>query len=369
MRETVTLFLAGDVMTGRGLDQVLPYPVEPSLYEPGVWSACDYVTMAENANGAIPKPVAFEYPWGDALAELDKRNVAARIVNLETAITVQNTPAPKGINYRMNPKNIPVIAAAGLSCCVLANNHVLDWGRGGLLETLAALNDAGIRHAGAGRDLEQAAAPAAIPLSGGNRVLVFACGSETSGIPRDWGARRDRAGVHLLADLSPQAVQVIARQLRTVRRDGDVMIVSIHWGPNWGYGVSDMQRDFAHRLIEEGDVDIVHGHSSHHPIGIEVYKNRPILYGCGDFLNDYEGIGGYEAYHPELALMYLATIDTGARRLVRLEMIPFCVRNFRLGRASHADCTWLRDTLDREGRKLGTRVSLDAEDVLALGWA
>jgi len=366
---TLTIFLAGDVMTGRGLDQILPYPGDPSLYEPSMSSARDYVTLAEYVNGPIPKPVSFDYPWGDAITELARRNAPVRIVNLETAITANGHPATaKQIHYRMNPLNMPIIAAAGVNCCVLANNHMLDWGREGLLETLATLDGAGIGHAGAGHDLAEAMAPAAVALPGGGRVLVFAWGSETSGVPRGWAAQHDRAGVNHLGNLSVKSVTTMAQQIQGVRRDGDIVIVSIHWGANWGYRISGGQRDFAHGLIDDAGVDIVHGHSSHHPVGIEVYRNCPILYGCGDFLNDYEGIGGYESYRPELVVMYLPTLDARTRRLSRFEMIPFRIRNFRLERASHDESEWLGSTLDRESRRFGARVVLGAEDTLALAW-
>ena len=131
-----TLFLAGDVMTGRGIDQVLPHPADPRLYDAFAKSANDYVMLAERENGPIQRPVSFEYDWGAALNELERRQPDARIINLETAITQSTAPESKGINYKMSPSNVGVILAAGIDCCVLANNHLLDWGRAGLLETL-----------------------------------------------------------------------------------------------------------------------------------------------------------------------------------------------------------------------------------------
>ena len=149
---TITLFLAGDVMTGRGIDQILPHPGDPRLYEPYIRDARDYVRLAERRHGTIERPVSFDYPWGDALVELQRVVPDARIINLETAITVSDRYRPKGINYRMNPDNVPCITAAKIDCCVLANNHVLDWGPSGLLETLDSLRGAGLRTAGAGKD-------------------------------------------------------------------------------------------------------------------------------------------------------------------------------------------------------------------------
>ena len=115
-------------------------------------SATGYVELAERANGPIRKPVSFSYIWGDALPILQAAD--ACVINLETSITRSDAAWPeKRIHYRMHPDNVACLQAASVDCCVLANNHVLDWGRGGLEETLVTLSDAGIRTAGAGLDL------------------------------------------------------------------------------------------------------------------------------------------------------------------------------------------------------------------------
>jgi poly-gamma-glutamate synthesis protein (capsule biosynthesis protein) len=365
----LALFLCGDVMTGRGIDQILPHPSKPNLYEPYMSSALGYVEIAEQATGPIKRPVGFPYIWGDALAELDRMRPDARIINLETAVTASEDAWPgKGIHYRMHPANVPCISAAKIDCCVLANNHVLDWGYQGLADTLDALRGAGMRTAGAGRIEAEAAAPATIELAGRGRVLVFAFGMESSGVPREWAAGKDRAGVGFLADLSSRSIERIAGRVGAAKRAGDIVVASIHWGSNWGYDVWQSQRGFARRLIEIAGVDVVHGHSSHHPKGIEVHRDRPILYGCGDFLNDYEGIGGYESFRSDLALMYFPTLDAATGRLARLVMTPTQIRHFRVNRAAEADASWLEEMLNREGGKLGTRVERQSDGTLALAW-
>jgi poly-gamma-glutamate synthesis protein (capsule biosynthesis protein) len=364
----ITLFLCGDVMTGRGIDQVLPHPGDPRLHESYVKSALGYVELAESASGPIPRSVDFSYIWGDALDELDRAAPDARIINLETSVTTSDDWLPKGINYRMHPGNLPGIAVAKIDCCVLANNHVLDWGHAGLVETLERLRDAGMETAGAGRNVEEADSPAIVDLAGKGRVLVFAFGSVTSGIPHDWAARRDRPGVSLLKELSDGTVRRIREKVRGVKEPGDVVVASIHWGGNWGYEVSRRQRLFARGLVDEAGVDVVHGHSSHHPKGIEIYGDRPILYGCGDFLNDYEGIRGREEFRADLTLMYFAVLDPATGRLVRLELTPMRIRRFRLNRASPEEARWLRDMLNRKGAELGTRVESTASGRLALRW-
>ncbi len=224
---------------------------------------------------------------------------------------------------------------------MLANFHVLDWGPAGLIVTLDVLHAAGLQTAGAGRHRAEAEAPAVIDLEGKGRVVVAAFGSRSSGIPRDWVAGDNRPGVHLVEDLSERTVARIAAMVQTVRRSGDVVVASVHWGPNWGYTITPAERAFAHGLIDQAQVDIVHGHSSHHAKAIEIYKGRPILYGCGDFLNDYEGISGHEAFRGDLALMYVIAIAPTAGRVTHLDLIAFKIRKFRLERASHEDTLWL----------------------------
>src|SRR6266566_1830673 len=299
---SIRLFLCGDAMTGRGIDQALPHPVSPVLYEPYVRDAREYVDLAEKANGPVPRPLTFDYIWGDALQELERAEVDFRIVNLETAITSAETPwSGKEIHYRMHPQNIGCLSAARISACALANNHVLDWAYGGLSETLRALAIMGVAHSGAGHNAEEAATPAVLNLPDKGRLLLFSFGSTTSGIPGEWCATASRAGVNLLEDLSEATAVRITSKMRQFQQPGDLLVASIHWGSNWGFDIPHQQIAFAHRLVEEG-IAIVHGHSSHHVRGIEVFKDCLILYGCGDFLTDYEGISGYESFRSDLAL-------------------------------------------------------------------
>jgi poly-gamma-glutamate capsule biosynthesis protein CapA/YwtB (metallophosphatase superfamily) len=366
----VTVFLAGDVMTGRGIDQILPHPNEPHLYEPYLRSAIHYVKYAEQKAGRIPRPVDFSYIWGFALEEWARVRPDVRIVNLETAVTSGEDANPgKSIHYRMHPDNAPALAAAGLDCCVLANNHVLDWGQSGLIETLQTLRSLGIQTAGAGRDDAEAAAPAVLEVPGRGRVLVFSWGLASSGIPQDWAAGKDRPGVNLLPDLSSHAVEIVARGVLAAKRPGDIVIASLHWGGNWGFLVSDAERTFAHRVIEQAGVDVVHGHSSHHVKGIEVYRDRPIIDGAGDFLNDYEGISGNEEYRGDLALMYFPALDPATGRLETCVMTPTQTRRMRVSRASEEGARWLLAALDREGERLGTSVAAGADGRLRLGWS
>jgi poly-gamma-glutamate synthesis protein (capsule biosynthesis protein) len=366
---TVKLFLAGDVMTGRGIDQILPHKSSPEIYEQWLRSARDYIEVAERVSGPIPREVDYRYIWGDALPALEAAQPEARIINLETAVTTCDEHWPgKGIHYRMHPGNAPVLEAAAIDCCALANNHVLDWGYDGLKETLQSLRQAGVAIAGAGEDRARAMAPAVIDAGRGRRVLVFSLGHGSSGVPSSWSAGGRQAGVWRLAALSGKEIDEVSAVIKSFKRPGDLAVASIHWGGNWGYALDPDMRHFAHDLLDKAGVDLVHGHSSHHPRGIEVYRDRLILYGCGDFINDYEGIRGREALRADLRVMYLPEIEAATGEIKAMRMPIFRRNKFRLSRAGEDDVSWLAAVLDRESGRLGaTRVEAGAGE-LVLRW-
>lgn len=366
----IKLMLAGDVMTGRGIDQILRRPGAPRLHEPYVRDARDYVRLAERVHGPIPAPVPPEYPWGDALAGIARAAPDLRLVNLETAVTSSDDAWPdKGIHYRMHPANVDCLGAARIDCCALANNHVLDWGRRGLHETLQTLHRAGLHTAGAGADRDEAWAPARLPLvaAGGapGRVLVYAAATASSGVPPEWAAGQGRPGVALLPDLSESAARGLAYHVARFRGPGDRVVISIHWGGNWGFDLQPAHRDFAHRLIDLGAADVVHGHSSHHPLPIEVYRGKLILQGCGDLINDYEGIGPHrdpsgepghrpgDALRSDVGCLYFATIAPDSGRLRQLDIVPLQLKQFRLHAADAAARAWLERAFAAADTRMG----------------
>lgn len=367
--DRLTLWLAGDVMTGRGIDQIQARPGDPTLYEQLVRDARDYVRLAEAAHGTVPAPVAPDYIWGAALAEIERRQPQVRLVNLETAITSAGQPWPgKGVHYRMHPANIACLTAARLDCCTLANNHVLDWGREGLQQTLHTLQAAGIRHAGAGADEAGASAPAVLPLPGGARLLVFAWATPDSGVPGDWRAGAQRPGVALLHGLDEDAAQQAAAQVAHWRQSGDRVIVSMHWGGNWGVEVPRLHQQFSRRLIELGAADLVHGHSSHHPRPIEVYRGRLILYGCGDLISDYEGITSMGRYDPSAVALYFVTLSGASGELQQLEIVPLQLRRLQLVAAQPSARRSLQSLFEDPAAPMRTRLQAQPDGSWRLRW-
>ncbi len=197
---------------------------------------------------------------------------------------------------------------------------------------------------------------------------MFSLGSVTSGIPLDWAAVDNGPGVNLLKDFSDDTVKHIGEKIRQVKGEGDVVVASIHWGTNWGYQIPDEQIEFAHRLIDHAGFDVIHGHSSHHVKRIEVYRDKPILYGCGDFLNDYEGIGAYKPFRGDLSLMYFLTMDALTGDLICMQMTPMQIKHFRVNQASRNDTLWLKDTLNSEGKRSGIAIELEGNNKLTGHW-
>ncbi len=288
------------------------------------------------------------------------------MINLETTITRSAGFAPgKAVHYRMSPDNVPAVTAVRPDACALANNHVLDFGRAGLADTLDVLAGAGLRAVGAGRDITQARQPAAVPLPGGGRAVSFACGAASSGIPPRWAAAATRPGLDFLPGLSGAAADELIARVQAAKRPGDIVVVSLHWGTNWGHDVDDGQVRFARRLIDAG-ADLIHGHSSHHPRPVEVYRGRLVLYGCGDAINDYEGISGHQQFRGDLRLLYFASLAADTGTLATLRMVPMQARNMRLRHASTADSQWMQAVLQRISHRFGSRISHQPDGALIL---
>ena len=351
---TLKLLLGGDLMLGRGIDQLMPHPSEPLLYEAVVHDARHYVRLAEQRHGPIAAPFKPEQPWGDSLRWIEQFNPKLRLVNLETAITSSDRPWPgKGVHYRLHPANIAALQAARIDGCSLANNHSLDWGFNGLAETLQVLHQAGIQTVGAGLSPHQAQRPARWHLGDGRALLLFAWAFTSSGAPPAWAARPGQPGLALLSGINSATVKWLCRCINRQRQPGDHVVVSLHWGGNWVPVIPEQHRWLARRLIELAGVDVVFGHSSHHPLPLEIYRGRLILYGCGDLINDYEGLPAHGPWRSDLVCLYGVELQPGGGALAALELQPFQLRGFQLREASSSDRQLLERQLGLEASPAG----------------
>ncbi len=340
---TLKLLLGGDLMLGRGIDLRMPQHGK---------------TPAHDEQGHGPLPASFEptTPWGQSLAWMEQFQPDLRLVNLETAITRSNQAWPgKAVHVRLHPANISVLHAARIDGCSLANNHSLDWGYTGLAETLHCLRRAGIQSAGAGLSPHQAQRPARWQLADGQQLLLFAWAFTSSGVPPAWAAEPNHPGLALLSGINSGSVKWLCRCINRQRRPGDRVVVSLHWGANWVPVVPEQHRWLARQLIELAGVDVVFGHSSHHPLPLEIHQGRLILYGCGDLINDSEDVPPHAPWRSDLVCLYGLKLERTSGALAGLELRPFQLRGFQLQEASAADHQLLSHQLGLEASPLGWR--------------
>lgn len=366
---TIRVFVVGDVMLARAIDMIQPYSCDPKLYEGNGLSALDYVSLVVAKNGPLPDESERgpEYVWGDAIRILDQKLPDVRIINLETSITTSHAPWPrKSVHYKMHPKNVSIIQAAQIDCCVLANNHTADWGFDGLRETLSSLKEADISYVGAGYDAQSAAMPFIMEISDKCRVLVFAVGHPSSGVLDQWKAKDHMEGLNMITARNlTKSVPDMKDHIAKYKQEGDVVIFSIHWGGNWGYDLEEYQQAFAHALILEAGVDVVYGHSSHHFKGVEIFNQKLIIYGCGDFINDYEGIDGHESYRGDISLMYFLDVESNTGNLSKLQMVPTKIKHLKVHEClQEEDIAWVHSTMSRECRRLGCDVVRQGNELI-----
>lgn len=315
----ITLALTGDVMLGRGVAESLGDHMRP------------------------------EEPWGDVMPLLEAADL--RIINLECAVTDNEQPwtrTPKVFHFRAKPSAIEILRTARIDACSLANNHTLDFEEQGLLDTLEHLDAAGIRHAGAGRNKEEAADPAILTIRADHtrRVALLAF---TDNEP-PFAAGTDRPGTNYLPiSLKPDALRRVESAVSNVREMGvDTVIFSNHWGPNMVQRPKETFRRFARAVIDRG-VDIYYGHSAHVLQGVEIYGGKPILYDTGDFIDDY-------AVDPELrndwSFLFQLSVEEG--RLERLDLTPVKLSYARVDLATGGEREAILDRMERLSAEMGT---------------
>lgn len=333
-------------------------------------------------------------PWGSTLPLFQEEESDLNIINLETSITTHSTPWPeKAFNYRMHPANaVSILSAAKIDFACLANNHTLDFGTEGLVETVWTLkyppDSSGnsenqdvekghhrVAYAGAGETTQEAISPAILELprsksqrgakhggrpgplskqdlderhnlneSGDGKHLIHIYAATDH--PQVW---RDVPTFHFI-DYSERTKEHLKRLIGKHSFLGQensanspspsLKVFSIHWGPNYRWHPDNAIRSLAHFLIFECDVDIVHGHSSHHVQGIECpAPGKVIIYGCGDFVDDY---ALNKEFRNDLGALYRVTVreeeihdqhdksrKTKKVKPIRLEIFPTKISHFQ----------------------------------------
>ncbi len=286
MLDTLIIGFAGDVMIGRGVSAFL--------------------------NQAEPLAI-----WGDVVDELRKTDL--NIVNLEAALTDSEKIVPKVFNFKAEPSKVAVLKEGDIDIVNLANNHVLDYGEEGLLETLHTLDEAKIAHVGAGKDLVEARRPVIVERKGLRIAVLGYSDNEPS-----WQAKKDRPGI---AFIRVGELDAVLEDIAPLKAKVDLLIVSLHWGPNMRERPSSAFVNFAHQLIDAG-VDIIHGHSAHIFQGVEEYRGGLILYDTGDFVDDY-----YVDPILRNDCSFLFRVEVSKKGYESLQLIPTRITEYRVNKA------------------------------------
>lgn len=286
-----------------------------------------------------------EYPWGDTLPILHSADW--RLCNLECVISDRGTPwpaYPKAFHFRSAAKNIAVLKTAEINAVSLANNHVLDYGYDAMFEMLEILDRAGVVHSGAGMNLVQASGLATAEVAGRKIGLLAFTDNEP-----DWEATKDWPGVfYVPTNFNDSRVSRLLDLIREQREAVDFLIISAHWGSNWGYTPPKDHVAMAHALVDAG-ADLVFGHSSHVFRGIEFYQGRPILYGAGDFVDDY---AVDKTERNDQAFIYV--VDAEERISQSLRLYPTLIRGCRSSRAEGVYALIVADKMKALSEAFGT---------------
>lgn len=324
--DTVTLAFLGDVMLGRGVNEAL--------------------------RGKHP-----DAPWGTVLPCLRKSD--AVIANLECALTSHATPwsrTPKVFHFRGDPWLTQVLKAGNVRCVTLANNHSLDFEEAGMLDTLRHLEAAGIAHAGAGRNDQEARAPARFEAA----TLAVAVIGMTDNEP-DFAASPGHPGTNYQEIRTDAATFArLDASVQEARRQGAKFVVlSVHWGPNMLTEPPAHFRAFAHAAIARG-VDLFHGHSAHLYQAVERHGRGLILYDAGDFLDDY---AVDSVLRNDRSFLFLVELREGV--LSRLRMLPVRLRFARVDLAEGPEFETIRARMKALCSPFGTLLE-ETEEGLAL---
>lgn len=287
---SIHIALMGDVMIGRGVDNAI-------------------------------EQVGYDYPF--APLEPLLRNTDLNIINLETTLTTSSSAVAKVFNFKASPDRVEILRRAHITIANIANNHILDFDKQGMFDTIQTLDNAGICHTGAGNNAKAAQA-ACIFVRDNVRIGVIGA---TDNEPT-WAATATSAGTNYFNVQHPEP---LINQIKKLRKTVDIIIVSLHWGPNMREYPDASYIACAHALIDAG-ADIIHGHSAHVIQGFQWYQQKLILYDTGDFVDDY---AIDPALRNDLSCLFIVSIEKN--RIEQLQLIPTVIKDMQVHRATGAE--------------------------------
>lgn len=305
--DRITIGFAGDVMIGRLVNDHLRHALATHL-------------------------------WGNTLPLL--RSTDLNLINLEAALTKSEQIVPKVFNFKADPKHVQVLKEASIHVVNLANNHVLDYGVEGLLETLETLDQAQIQHVGAGKTSSEASKPIILSRKGICIGMIGCTDNEPT-----WKADQNKPGTFYI---EIGDIETIKKAIIPLRQRVDLLILSMHWGPNMRERPSEDFIKFAHQLIDVG-VDIFHGHSAHIFQGIEIYKNKIIFYDTGDFVDDY-----YVDPLLRNDRSFFFVVETDGQKLCSLRLVPTLISHFQVNLSHGKDAMETLQRMQELSKEFGT---------------
>ena len=299
------------------------------------------IMLGEHAVSYINK-YGTNYPFDSTKARLT--NAHFTIGNLEAPFALSGTKFDKRFNFKVPPHFANGLVDAGFDVMNLANNHLMDYGKEALISTLNILDSLGIRHCGAGLNYEEAHKPALFELNG--TTVAFLGYSLT--FPSEFWATDSRAGTAYPRDKS------VIKAIKHCEEIADITVVSFHWGGELRSTPKEYQKHFAHLSINAG-ADLILGHHPHVLQGIEIYKNRLIIYSLGNFA--FAQYGNKKTNDSIILKTYLTK-----KGLLFSHVIPISVNNYQVafqprvlrGKVASSILTHLNDiSLElNQGRKI-----------------
>lgn len=311
-KRTITIGLGGDTMIGRLTNEII------------------------NRNGC-------SYIWGNLSPIMQSTDF--NFVNLENTLTTSEKIVPKTFNFKSNPAHATCLTLANIAGVNLANNHMLDYAEEGLIETLNSLNETNIKHVGAGKNLEEASTPIIIEK---NDIKIGFLGY--ADYPEKWTATPTQPGINYIRIGD---VTRIKHDISQLKKNANIIVVSMHWGPNMRTHPTEEFINFAHKIIDSG-ADIFHGHSAHIFQGIESYKNRLIFYDLGELIDDY-------AIDPILrnncSIFVLVTCNK--KEMISFKVVPLFIDHMQVNKATGKNHEWISERIKKLSAEFNTEVNIE----------
>ena len=331
----IVLIISTDTIIG-----AVPLPLKRNV----VLGFMGDVMIGRTVNEKIDQ-TSYSYPWGNVQSLLYKNDF--NIINLETTLTTSTAKIPKVFNFKATPDKVQTLTEGNITLATVANNHILDFFLEGMYETLTTLDNSGIKHVGAGKNEAEARKPAILEGKG-IKIGILGC---TDNEPT-WAAEPDKPGTNYIKVGDTTRIK---KDIQKLKKRVDIVIVSIHWGPNFREKPNPYFVDFAHTLIDSG-ADIIHGHSAHILQGIEIYKDKLIMYDTGDFIDDY-------AVNPLLRNDYSALflVCVSKEGVHRLQLIPVIIKDMQVNKAYGKEYQAIIDRIRKLSQEFGTKVSTTGE--------